>query len=508
MKKIILLGAIAFYSQTNFAQVAGQALIGVGFKIDTLPVIKDMHPKVIGFKPDYPAEKVLKVGDFILKIDDWTTKNIMTDEEILKHLRGQDSTEAILEIWRDNKKMTIPVMRKRSTDASVAGKCLKGNCINGEGLWQDPYNNKYEGTFKGGVPHGQSKMVSGTGDRFEGNFINGKRDGTGKIIKKNTETWEGNFTNDKPNGKFAIKYANGDLFDGDFTNGLMTGKGKKIFKNGDIWEGDFVNGKLEGNAKVIQKIGDTYEGRLEAGKKNGWGKLQKGKNFLYEGMFKVEKRIGYGAYTYLENTPGKRVEGEFVAERCKKGTVYYEAAEKKIWKYEGEIDSESRPNALKGKIYYRDGKWEEGKFVNGKLEKQTDKGALAIHDTKNVKVNDKEALLASERVLTEIDKRLAADGYAQESKITSKANAFASLSGETGYIYVVAAVATAKANLFAGTIGNKEKADMPSETPTDDKVRLLYQIRDGEGTPIFATASAFVKGDDTDVIMVVWKKKK
>lgn len=123
-------------------------------------------------------------------------------------------------------------------------------------------------------------------------------------------------------------------------------------------------------------------------------------------------------------------------------------------------------------------------------------------------MSDKEAILASERVLTELDKKLSTDGYTQESKSTSKANAFAALSGELGFMYVVAAVTTAKANVFAGTIGNKEKADMPSETPTDDKVRLLYQIRDGEGTPIFASASAFVKGDDTDVIMVVWKKKK
>jgi hypothetical protein len=507
MKKILLLSAIIFCSATLFAQVAGQAMIGAGIKIDT--ALTYFYPKVIGFKPDYPAEKVLKIGDFILKIDDWTTKNVMVEADIMSHLRGQDSTEAVLEILRDGKKMTIPVMRKRSTDASVAGKCLKGNCINGDGLWQDPYNNKYEGSFKGGVPHGFSKMVSGVGDRFEGNFKNGKREGAGKIIKKNTETWEGNFTNDKPDGIFTIKYANGDVFEGLFTQGAMTGKGKKTFKNGDVWEGDFVNGKLEGKAKTAFKvIGDTYEGRLEGGKKNGWGKLQKGKNFIYEGGFKADKRVGFGAYTFLENTIGKRVEGEFVAERCKKGIVYYEPTENKIWKYEGEIDSESRPNALKGKIFYRDGKWEEGKFVNGKLEKQTDKGALAVHETKGVKVSDKDAQLACERVLTELDKKLSADGYTQESKSTSKANAFATLSGEAGYIYEVAAVTTAKANVFAGTIGNKEKADMPSETPSDDKVRLLYQIRDGEGTPIFAAASAFAKGNEADVIIVVWKKKK
>jgi hypothetical protein len=73
---------------------------------------------------------------------------------------------------------------------------------------------------------------------------------------------------------------------------------------------------------------------------------------------------------------------------------------------------------------------------------------------------------------------------------------------------VVAALTTAKATLFYGNIGNKEKAEMPKQTASDEKVRLLYQIRDGNGTPMFTTASSFVKGDEAEVTLLVFKKKK
>ena len=508
MKKIVC--TIALLCAIHFLATAQQALIGAGIKVKMDTTDQHFYPYVIGFKKGMAAEKLLKVGDKILKVDDFVTKDKMEESETLAKLRGQDSTEVQLLIQREGnpKPLMIKIMRRLSLDTDATmGSCLSGNCVNGDGKFRFANNDVLEGTFKGGAAEGQCKLMSGVGDKFEGIFAGGRRNGIGKITKKNGETWEGNFENDKANGFFHIKYADGGTFDGEYLAGQMTGKGKKVLKTGETWEVEYLNGVPNGLGKHT-KGDETYEGTYVNGKRCGWGKLTKGKVFVYEGAFdKNGKRVGYGAYTFTETLIGKRTEGDFVSERFKRGTVYYEPTENKIWKYEGEVDFENRPNGL-GKIYYRDGKWEDGKFVNGKLDKQANKGALPLNDTKGIKFSDKDYAAALAHVSADISARLIAEGYTQESKITSKANAFATLTGETGFVYVVAAMATAKTTIFEGTIGNKEKSPMPTQAASDDKVRLLYQIRDGNGTPMFAAASAFVKGDETEITLVVYKKRK
>ncbi len=506
MKKTIFFAALLLATTTVFAQkVAG---IGAGIEMKFDSTTNGIYPYIKNFMPGFPAEKVLKIGDMILKVDNFDTKNQNEAEIREYHLKGVCNTSVTLTVKdNDDKKIrTLTVERKPFTGTALSGTC-KGDCQNGNGTWTSPNNDIYEGTFKNGALSGVGKITTGTGEKFEGLFVNGEKQGIGKWTKKANEVWEGNFERDVPNGFFKIKFVSTDAYEGNVTNGAITGNGKKTFKNGEVWDGEWLNGTLNGFAKCTYKTGDTYDGNFAGGKKNGWGKLVKTKAFAYDGMFKADRRVGYGQYIYTELTPNRRLEGEYVSERCKKGIVYYEAEESKVWKYEGELDFESRPMNV-GKIYFRDGKWEEGKFENGKIVKQTNKGVMTLNDTKGIKFSDKEVPAAVERVITDIEGKLKAEGYEQETRSTSKANAFATLTGKEGYTYVVAALTTAKATLFYGNIGNKEKAEMPTQTASDDKVRLLYQIRDGNGTPMFTTASSFVKGDEAEVTIVVYKKKK
>lgn len=507
MKQFSAILAFLITSVCAFGQ--GQAGIGALLEVRYDSTTNSLYPYVKSLAPGYPAEKVLRVGDAILKIDNYDPKGEQNESEIReKHMKGADSSMVELVVRRGDTKTVekVSIMRKVFNNTSNSGVCI-GNCVNGTGVWTSPTGDKYDGTFKRGVLEGIGKITSGVGDKFEGTFQGGKKEGIGKLIKKSGETWDGNYANDLGNGFFKIKYVNGDNYEGDVTNGAVTGKGKKTFKSGEIWDGQWLNGQLGGYAKCTYKNGDTYEGMFSGGKKNGWGKFVKLKGFAYDGMFKADRRVGYGQYIYTEITPNRRIEGEFASERCKKGIVFYEPDENKVWKYEGDLDFESRP-LNNGKIYYRDGKWEEGKFENGKLSKQTAKGAMALNDTKTAKFSDKEVPAAVERVITDIEGKLKTDGYELETKVVAKANAFATLSGKEGYTYVVAALTTAKATLFYGTIGNKEKAEMPTQTASDDKVRLLYQIRDGNGTPMFTTASSFVKGSEAEVTLLVYKKRK
>ena len=440
MKKTIL--SFAFILATFAAFAQNTAGIGAQIEVRYDSMSNHFFPYVKTLKSGYPAEKVLKVGDMILKIDNFETKDQQNEGEIRqKYLMGPDSTSVDLLIKgiEDKKTKKVTIARKAFLDSEVAGTCVKGDCKNGIGIWKSPTGDTYEGAFKRSVLDGIGKITSGTGDKFEGLFVNGKKQGIGKITKKNTETWDGNFENDLANGFFKIKFASTDTYEGNVTGGAITGKGKKTFKTGEIWDGEWLNGMLNGYAKCNYKTGDTYEGYFTSGKKNGWGKFVKPKGFAYDGMFKADRRVGYGQYIYTELTVNRRLEGDFVSERCKKGTVYYEPEESKVWKYEGDLDFESRPMNV-GKIYYRDGKWEEGKFENGKIAKQTGKGVMTLNDTKGVKLSDKEVPAAVERVITDIEGKLKSEGYELETKTSSKANAFATLSGTQGYTYVVAAL--------------------------------------------------------------------
>ncbi len=507
MKKIILL--IITLCNVYTVLYAQQAGIGAGIKVRFDSIEGHFYPYVIGFKAGMPAQKVLKIGDKILKIDEFNTRDVQEETDIMNQLRGQDSTEVTLLVRRPNEAKATPIKVQRVLfkDASVAGKCLKGDCVNGSGLWLSPTNEKIEGTFKGGVPNGQCKTVTGTGEKFEGMYVAGKRSGIGKLTKMNKEVWEGNYENDQPNGFFKIRYANATTFEGQYTAGQMTGHGKRTQVNGDLWEGEYKNGVANGFFTVLYKVGDRFDGLYENGKRNGWGKFVKDKFFVYEGNYKADKRVGYGQYTYVATFIGKRVEGEYISERCNKGLLFFENTEKKAWKYEGGLDSEARPNGV-GKLFMRDGKWEEGKFVNGQLDKSTGKGVLTLGDTKAVKASDKEAAAATAAVGAEIETKLKSEGYELETKLSAEGGAHVTLSGKTGCTYVVAALTTAKANLFSGTIGNKEKAELSPQNSSDPKAQLLYQLRDGNGTPMFASASSFSKGSSNNVTILVFRKQK
>ena len=59
------------------------------------------------------------------------------------------------------------------------GKCKKG-LANGDGIANGPQD-RYEGTFRKGFPHGRGTYTWGNGDQYEGEWSYGKRDGWGKF---------------------------------------------------------------------------------------------------------------------------------------------------------------------------------------------------------------------------------------------------------------------------------------------------------------------------------------
>lgn len=77
--------------------------------------------------------------------------------------------------------------------------CIRGDCENGEGVFeyyiQDIHQGRYEGSFQQGKPHGKGRFIYANGERYEGYWRQGVPNGRGVMITK-----EGPFKHPKESG--------------------------------------------------------------------------------------------------------------------------------------------------------------------------------------------------------------------------------------------------------------------------------------------------------------------
>ena len=59
------------------------------------------------------------------------------------------------------------------------GECIKGDCINGQGVYIFPKGEKYEGEWKDGKRHGHGTYTFSDGEKYVGEFKDGKKHGKG-----------------------------------------------------------------------------------------------------------------------------------------------------------------------------------------------------------------------------------------------------------------------------------------------------------------------------------------
>ncbi|RPH34189.1 MAG: hypothetical protein EHM93_02200 [Bacteroidales bacterium] len=70
---------------------------------------------------------------------------------------------------------------KTEIASKYEGKCKKG-LANGKGVAEG--KDKFEGTFKNGLPHGYGRYVFASGEVYEGKWKDGKKEGEGKLFYK------------------------------------------------------------------------------------------------------------------------------------------------------------------------------------------------------------------------------------------------------------------------------------------------------------------------------------
>ena len=202
----------------------------------------------------------------------------------------------------------------------LLAKCIKGDCQNGPGIYDDSKGNKYIGNFKGGDRHGEGSMTWAEGHTYKGQWVNNKMHGKG-TYKSNIKTYTGNFKAGVIEGQGTAKYTNGITYTGEWKNNKRHGYGTLIDNKGNKFTGQFINNKqgqgtftkanpIIGKKNNENRFKKTFNpgfksgcirGNCENGKGTLITKIRGGFNILYIGEFKDKKRHGKGAEASYDN---------------------------------------------------------------------------------------------------------------------------------------------------------------------------------------------------------------
>ena len=72
-----------------------------------------------------------------------------------------------------------------------SGKCISGNCVNGQGTISYPNGGKYVGEWKDGLLNGHGTFTGNDSSSFVGQWKDGTRHGKGVLFEKNGEIKSG-----------------------------------------------------------------------------------------------------------------------------------------------------------------------------------------------------------------------------------------------------------------------------------------------------------------------------
>ncbi|MBP7184178.1 MAG: caspase family protein [Saprospiraceae bacterium] len=237
---------------------------------------------------------------------------------------------------------------------NMSAQCVKGNCLNGTGVYKFKSGAVYEGEFIKGLFNGRGKLKYSNGEYFEGQWKNQYKDGLGLMFYASGDKYEGYFSQNKRNGNGTMKFANKEVYAGNWANDLFNGFGKYTFPDGTRYEGIFLNGKYNEQGIMYYPDGSRYEG--------GW---------------KNSKKHGNGILYYKDGTSMKGTwqNGDYVGDQQVVNSNTANSTNSQSTSSNNNSSSSNLKdcnnnycNNEKGRYVYGDGSVYEGTFVNGQPE--------------------------------------------------------------------------------------------------------------------------------------------
>ncbi len=264
------------------------------------------------------------------------------------------------------------------------GEWLNGKFINGNVKLSFEDGSSYEGEIKNTKKHGKGKYIDIKGNVCDGVYTADKFTGTGQI--KTTEwSYQGEIVLNEPRGKGVKVFANGDTLSGTWNEYGFNGVGKRreaAVENSDGFyytEGTWKNGQLNGEGKRFFKMRAPFSS-VEDG------------IFLdatYTGQFKNGLFEGSGTISFDYGRLTESIEGNWVNGLCPNGQINdysYVEGETCETSYKGDLSSDFNKQGFgtftdcdgntyvgyfendskngQGKLTYKNGKIEQGTFVN------------------------------------------------------------------------------------------------------------------------------------------------
>ena len=146
--------------------------------------------------------------------------------------------------------------------------CVRGDCIDGQGVRVQPDGSSYQGAFKSGRRQGKGVQTWPDGRRYEGSWVGDLRHGYG-VQTYPDGRYVGSWSQGEPTSAGVRSYANGDRYVGVFRKEKRHGHGTLTFANGDRYVGGFRDDVEHGEGTWYGVGGGKREGRWVRGKYMG-----------------------------------------------------------------------------------------------------------------------------------------------------------------------------------------------------------------------------------------------
>ena len=279
-------------------------------------------------------------------------KSLFTEERMFGNLITEASTE-------------VKIPTGITPPGEVSGKCVAGDCKNGEGTWKD-VDFEYVGGYVDGKRSGKGTYKNSFGEIYVGEFKDDMMDGKGTFTQEDGTVTSGTFKNDslvtpdKSNVVSTVetfkdiggKYSYSKLPDGTYWYSTDGSNWKKqTSQNGmDAIEGRITSDRVESLGKVeissidsSYKGGESNQGKKEKEKVDAVDKISndnttvekgsdgKAKEKVKDVIGKVKEKVKGAVGKVKEKVKGSVVEPEEVA--VDESDVTFKGCKKRITSY-------------------------------------------------------------------------------------------------------------------------------------------------------------------------------
>ena len=179
--------------------------------------------------------------------------------------------------------------------SNFRGKCIRGDCFNGEGVMEFPNGDEYHGSFRDGEAYGDGVMKFANGNNYYGHWEHNMREGKGRFTFAIGHEYLGYFRQNHMHGKGVMRFANGDRYEGEWELSKPHGFGVYSFHTGDRYEGGFRQGRFHGFGTFYYTSGAVFEGTWMNNKKHGRGTLTDADGHKTVGEWIYGKAVGKAA---------------------------------------------------------------------------------------------------------------------------------------------------------------------------------------------------------------------